>query len=81
MHKSLVLEQVYFIPLHVSSTCAHHQEVKIALHSLWTVAWITVACKWLLALFVRLFVYPTENALLKVYEDKKIYKNLIIRFK
>ena len=22
-------------PLHVSSTCAHHQEVKIALHSLW----------------------------------------------
>jgi hypothetical protein len=21
--------------LHVSSTCAHHQEVKIALHSLW----------------------------------------------
>jgi hypothetical protein len=26
---------VYFTPLHVSSTCAHHQEVKIALHSLW----------------------------------------------
>jgi len=25
----------YFMPLHVSSTCAHHQEVKIALHSLW----------------------------------------------
>ena len=24
-----------FMPLHVSSTCAHHQEVKIALHSLW----------------------------------------------
>jgi len=23
-----------FMPLHVSSTCAHHQEVKIALHSL-----------------------------------------------
>ena len=22
-------------PLHVSSTCAHHQEVKIALHTLW----------------------------------------------
>jgi len=22
-------------PVHVSSTCAHHQEVKIALHSLW----------------------------------------------
>ena len=23
------------MPLHVSSTCAHHQEVKIVLHSLW----------------------------------------------
>ena len=23
------------MPLHVSSTCAHHHEVKIALHSLW----------------------------------------------
>jgi len=26
---------IYFMPLHVSSTCAHHQEVKIVLHSLW----------------------------------------------
>ena len=25
----------YFMPLYVSSTCAHHQEVKSALHSLW----------------------------------------------
>jgi len=25
----------YFMPLHVSSTCAHHQEIKIALNSLW----------------------------------------------
>ena len=23
------------MPLHVSNTCAHHQDVKIALHSLW----------------------------------------------
>jgi len=23
------------MPLHVSSTCVHHQEVKIVLHSLW----------------------------------------------
>jgi len=23
------------MPLHVSSTCAHHQEVKISLHILW----------------------------------------------
>jgi len=35
MHKMFVLRYVYFMPLHVSSTCAHHQEVKIALHSLW----------------------------------------------
>ena len=25
----------YFMPLHVSSTSTHHQEVKIALHKLW----------------------------------------------
>jgi len=25
------------VPLHVSSTCPHHQEVKIALHSIWYV--------------------------------------------
>ena len=35
MHKIFVLPQVYFKPLHVSSTCAHHQEIKISLHSLW----------------------------------------------
>jgi len=29
------LREDYFMPLHVSSTCAHHEEVKIALHSLW----------------------------------------------
>jgi len=31
----LFYNKFYFMPLHVSSTCAHHQEVKIALHSLW----------------------------------------------
>jgi len=31
----LFYRKFYFMPLHVSSTCAHHQEVKIALHSLW----------------------------------------------
>ena len=34
------------MPLHVSSTCAHHQEVKIALHSLWyhhTYRWLSRA--------------------------------------
>jgi len=33
--QNFVLQLVYFMPVHVSSTCAHHQEVKIALHSLW----------------------------------------------
>ena len=31
----LFQNKFYFMPLHVSNTCAHHQEVKIALHSLW----------------------------------------------
>jgi len=35
MHKIFVLQQVYFLPLHFSSTFANHQEVKIALHRLW----------------------------------------------
>ena len=33
--QNLFHNKFYLIPLHVSSTCAHHQEVKIALHSLW----------------------------------------------
>jgi len=33
--QNLFHNKFYFIPLHVSSTCAHHEEVKIALHSLW----------------------------------------------
>jgi len=32
--QNLFHNKFYFMPLHVSSTCAHHQ-VKIALHSLW----------------------------------------------
>jgi len=35
VHKICFTISFYFMPLHVSSTCAHHQEVKIALHSLW----------------------------------------------
>ena len=35
MHKILFYNRFYFMPLHVSSTCAHHHEVKIALLSLW----------------------------------------------
>jgi len=34
MHKICFTIRFYFMPLHVSSTCAHHQEVKIALHIL-----------------------------------------------
>ena len=33
--QNLFHNKFYFMPLHASSTCAHHQEVKIALHSLW----------------------------------------------
>ena len=33
--QNLFHSKFYFMPLHVSSTCAHHQDVKIALHSLW----------------------------------------------
>ena len=32
---NLFYNRFYFMPLHVSSTCDHHQDVKIALHSLW----------------------------------------------
>ena len=33
--QNLFYNKFYFMSLHVSNTCAHHQEVKIALHSLW----------------------------------------------
>ena len=33
--QNLFHSKLYFIPLHVSSTYAYHQEVKIALHNLW----------------------------------------------
>jgi len=47
MLKMFVVQYVYFMPLHVSSTCVHHQEVKIALQSLWyhqteTIEWSKV---------------------------------------
>ena len=32
--QNLFHNKFYFMPLHVSSTCAHHREVKIAFHSL-----------------------------------------------
>ena len=33
--QNLFHNKFYFMPLHASSTCANHQEVKIALHRLW----------------------------------------------
>ena len=33
--QNLFHNKFYFVPMHDSSTCAHNQEVKIALHSLW----------------------------------------------
>jgi len=33
--QNLFHNKFYFMPLHVSSTCAHHQEVKIVLYSIW----------------------------------------------
>jgi len=34
--QNLFHNKFYFMPLHVSSICAHHQEVKIVLHMLET---------------------------------------------
>jgi len=44
--QNLFHNKFYFMPLYVSSICAHHQEVKIALHSIWyhhTYRWPPVA--------------------------------------
>ena len=35
------------MPVHVSSICAHHEEVKIALHSLWYHQTTGVFIQWL----------------------------------
>jgi len=49
------------MPLHVSSTCAHHQKVKIALHNLWyhhteTSVWSKI---------IRIQFYKYEQILVK----------------
>jgi len=33
--QNMFYNKFYVMPVHVSSTCVHHQEVKIALHSIW----------------------------------------------
>jgi hypothetical protein len=35
MDKNLFYSKFYFMPVHVSSTWAHYQEVKIVLYGLW----------------------------------------------
>jgi hypothetical protein len=40
--QNLFHSKFYFMPLHVSNTCAHHQGVKTALHSLW----YHHSCRW-----------------------------------
>ena len=42
--QNLFHNKFYFMPLHVSSTCAHRQEVKITLHSLWYHHTVTSEC-------------------------------------
>jgi len=51
------------MPLHVSSTCAHHQEVKIPLHNLWyhhteTRAWSKIT---------KMQFYKYEQIVVKFY--------------
>ena len=44
------------MPLHVSNPCAHHQEVKIALHRLWyhyTYRWPYGALVYVLCIYLR----------------------------
>jgi len=60
------------MPLHVSSTCAHHQEVKIAIHSLWyhhneTSEWSKIT---------KIQYYKYEQTVVKF--TQKFYYNLLI---
>ena len=55
------------MPLHVSSTCAHHQEVKIVLYSLWYL--LTETSEWSKITKIRTF-----------YEYKDIVKFFLCEF-
>jgi len=65
--QTLFHNKFYFMPLHVSSTCAQHQEVKIALHSFWyhhTYRWPSQdsILKWmLLSLPCKIWVTSLQN--------------------
>ena len=45
--QNLFYSKFYFTPLHVSSTCAHHQKIKIALYSLWYHHMGTAVAQWI----------------------------------
>ena len=63
MHKILFYGKFYFMPLHVSSTCAHHQEVKIVLYSLWDHH--TETSKW--SKINKIQFYKYEQIVVKFY--------------
>jgi len=58
------------MPLHVSSTCAHYQEVKIALHSLWYHH--TYRCKTKI-LYIKLVNYSDKYTEMHGQQNVKIY--------
>jgi len=51
------------MPLHVSSTCAHHQEIKIVLCSIWYRQ--TETCEWSKLTKVQFYTY--EHISSKIY--------------
>ena len=53
------------MPPHVSSTCAHHQEVKIALHSLWYHH--TETSEWSKITKIQFYKYITFNYYLLIF--------------
>jgi hypothetical protein len=69
--QNLFYNNFYFMPLHVSSTCAHHQGVKIVLHSLW----YHHTCRWpsrapVYEIDFRLSLFNYGNAYIRVIIKK-----------
>ena len=58
------------MPLHVSSTYAHHQEIKIALHSLWYHR--TEISEWFKITKIQFYIY--------IYIYIYIYKQIVVKF-
>ena len=57
------------MPLHISNTCAYHQEVKIALHSLW----YHHTCRWPSGAQVVRVVYMFRTHVLIIRRSKLHY--------